>query len=164
MSRSMHQRISQPIVPLSLAIMLVVSLSGVTQAQDQAPRHYCASVGTDDQLRTPPPSLEGAIARLFGLKGKYALTASYYRCAKGKVLLCYVGANLPCGKADMRKSLPPADAWCHDNPNSSFIPMAVTGHDTPYNWRCVGHRAKAGPQVSKIDKRGFFAENWKELP
>lgn len=163
MTRNVHQRISQAITPLLLALLLAIPLSGVTRAQDQAPQHYCASVGNDDQLRQPPPSFEGAIKRLFNVSGKYALTATYYRCAKGKVLLCYVGANLPCGKADMRTKLPPANAWCNKNPNSSFIPMAVTGHDTPYNWRCVRGRAKPEGMIAKIDRRGFFTDNWKEL-
>jgi len=145
-----------------LAADFIVVLSLQARAQE-SPHAYCARVGNDDRLRTPPASLEGALKRLFNISGKYALESSYYRCADGKVMLCTVGANLPCGKADMSTMLPQADAWCRDNPNSTFIPMAVTGHDTPYNWRCAGRKAKAGAPVAKIDAKGFFVDNWKEL-
>lgn len=126
-------------------------------------RAYCARVGDDDELRPPPPSLASAIGRLFHVSERDALTTSYYRCAGGDVLVCRVGANLPCGKANTAKHLPAATQWCETHPNSDFIPMVVTGHDTPYSWRCVGSTAQAGAPVGKLDARGFFTAYWKKV-
>lgn len=142
-----------------------LSLAGLVAASAApSPRTYCAHVVTDDHLRTVPPSLGPAIKRLFNISGAYASQTTSYRCADGKVMLCNVGANLACGKANLDKSLPGATAWCKDNPNSDFIPMAATGHDTIYNWRCANGIAVAGAPVSKVDARGFFVDNWKTLP
>jgi hypothetical protein len=132
-------------------------------AADQNPRQYCAQIGNDDRPRAAPRSLAGPIRRLFGIRGKYALETTYYRCAGRHVKLCTLGANLSCGKVDMRSTLPGATEWCQTNPNSEVIPMVVTGHDTAYVWRCVGSLAKAGERIGTIDDRGFFSENWREL-
>ncbi len=149
----------------ALAILFAAAgvFSGAANAADANPRQYCARVTNDDQLRSPPPSLAAAIKHLFGVSSQYAAETTYFRCADGKVLLCYVGANLSCGKADQRRVLPPADDWCRDNPNAGSIPMVVTGHDTAYVWRCVGRTAKPVGTVGKIDARGFLADNWKVM-
>jgi hypothetical protein len=133
------------------------------QAGSTSPQQFCARAGNDDQLRKPPASLTPAIKRLFGISGQYARNSTYYRCAGGQVALCYVGANLPCGKADQRRTLPPADLWCRDNPDAEVIPMVVTGHDTLYEWHCVGRQAKPAGEIGKLDSRGFFSANWKVL-
>jgi hypothetical protein len=156
------------IVRLLLLVSLPQALSATVVATaaraDEDPRQFCARVGNDDEIRGPPASLAAAIKQLFDVSGPEADAASYYRCAGGKVLLCYVGANLSCGKADQRRSMAAANQWCQKNPNSKFIPMAVTGHDTPYEWRCVGRKAKTFGKSEPIDARGFFADHWKVLP
>lgn len=129
----------------------------------ETPHQYCARIGNDDLPRQATAALAGPIRRLFDISGKYALETTYYRCAGGHVMLCAVGANLSCAKADTRTTLPPATEWCQTNRNSDFIPMAVTGHDTAYVWRCVDGVAKPGDKVGPIDERGFISENWKEL-
>jgi hypothetical protein len=128
----------------------------------ESPRAYCARIGNDDTLRSPPRSLASAIRRLFNVHGPYMLKSSYYRCAGGAVLVCWVGANLPCGKANTSKTLPAAAQWCATHANS-VIPMYVTGHDTLYSWRCTDGKAVAGAPVGKLDARGFFPDNWKKL-
>ena len=65
-------------------------------------------------------------------------------------MLCNEGANLPCGKANIRRSLPGATAWCKEKPNSSFIPMVATGHDTIYTWHCVNGVATPGDPVRRL--------------
>ncbi|MGH6818266.1 MAG: hypothetical protein ACREC1_05780 [Methylovirgula sp.] len=132
-------------------------------ATNTTPQRYCAHVGNDDTLRPAPAALAGAIHRLFHISGKYALETTQYRCAGGKVLLCAIGANLPCGKANTSTELPGANDWCRQNPNSDFIPMFVTGHDTIYEWHCAGDLAKPGKKIGSVDARGFFQEYWKEL-
>jgi hypothetical protein len=129
----------------------------------ETPQAYCTRVGNDDALRTPPPSLASAIHRLFDVSGRETLAATYYRCAGGEVLVCWVGANLPCGKANTNKELPAAAQWCESHANSNFIPMVVTGHNTLYSWRCAGRTAIAGEPVGKLDSRGFFQEYWKKV-
>ncbi|QAY95162.1 hypothetical protein CWB41_04975 [Methylovirgula ligni] len=141
-------------------IALVLPLAGAHAA---APRAYCAHIVNDDRLHPAPSSLAGAIKHLFNLSGAEAVQTTFYRCADGEVKLCNVGANLPCGKANLSKSLDGATAWCGDNPNSDFIPMVATGHDTIYNWRCVNGIATPGAPVAKVDSRGFFSEYWKPL-
>jgi hypothetical protein len=133
-------------------------------AAGQSPIEYCRSVGTDDVLRPPPPALAEALRRAFGVTGTYALETSFYRCDRGAVMLCTVGANLVCGKANTSTSLPAANGWCRENPNSDFIPLAVTGHDTIYEWICEGAKAVPGRKSSTVDDRGFISENWKKLP
>jgi hypothetical protein len=146
-----------------LGVALAPRLSIAAPAKDESPRAYCARVGNDDELRSPPASLASAIKRLFDIRSHNAPTAAYYRCAEGHVLACWVGANLPCGKANTAKELPAATQWCATHPNSDFIPMVVTGHDTPYSWSCVGSTAQASAPVGKLDSRGFFAAYWKPL-
>ncbi len=151
---------------LGCLVLLASIMSGAqlsASAAEQSPRQYCAQIGNDDEVRPVTASLAGAIKRLFGISGKYALETTYYRCAGGHVMLCAVGANLSCGKADMSTTLPGVNEWCRSNPNSNFIPMAVTGHDTAYSWHCVGGVATPGEKVGTIDARGFLSENWKEL-
>lgn len=153
-------------LPAALAlsgIILAAPAGNAAPETHEAPDHYCARVGTDDTLRTPPASLGPTINRLFRISGRYALETSSYRCASGNVLICTVGANLPCGKANTSRTLPDVSQWCATHENADIIPMAVTGHDTLYEWRCAGRAATAGKPVGALDARGFFAEYWKRL-
>jgi len=110
-----------------------------------------------------PASLAPAIRRAFGLASDFPVSEAYYRCSGGRTLACVVGANLPCFKANKARSLPGATQYCRENPGSDFIPMAATGHDTIYEWKCVGKTARAGKQVAPLDAEGYFAENWKAV-
>ena len=85
------------------------------------------------------------------------------RCMNGKVWLCYVGANLACGKADVSRNSAGADAFCKRNPGSTGVPMSATGHAALFSWKCVGSEAKIDRQIERTDPRGFLADNWKEL-
>jgi hypothetical protein len=104
-----------------------------------------------------------AIRRIFGLDDNYPSEAAYYRCLAGRVLVCFVGANIPCGKANRARSSQGANEWCDNNPDSDLVPMAATGHDTLYAWKCVGRVARPAKPVGGLDSRGFFKENWKLL-
>jgi hypothetical protein len=139
-----------------------ISIAGTSAAP--APQAYCAKVINDDELRGAPHALAPAIKQLFHVTGAYAAQTTRYRCAAGKVMLCNEGANLPCGKANIRRSLPGATAWCKEKPTSNFIPMVATGHDTIYTWHCANGVATPGDPVRKIDARGFFADYWRQLP
>ena len=153
-----------PATMLALLGVTCVSRAGVAApAPKETPPAYCARVGNDDALRRPPRSLGPAIHRLFDIAGSHARATACYRCAGSGVLLCNVGANLPCGKANTGKELPAATQWCDTHANSDFIPMYVTGHDTLYSWRCVDRVAEPGAPIGELDGRGFFAEYWKML-
>ena len=91
-------------------------------------------------MKAAPPALQAKIAEAFGIDPE-AATHSVIRCAGETLMACSLGANLNCGKADARRALPGATAYCRDNPESDFIPMFATGHATIYDWRCSGGTA-----------------------
>ncbi len=86
-----------------------------------------------------------------------------FLCEGGAALVCNFGANLPCGKADTERGLPAAGQYCREHPDSPFIPMFVTGHDTVYRWRCRGTAAAAQGPVARLDDRGFIERLWKPV-
>ena len=126
----------------------------------------CRGGATDDTPRPIPDSLVPAAVRLFGLEAMPAGTGQALDAIplrRGADSVCNLGANLPCGKANTRRDLPAADAWCAENPGSDFIPMYVTGHDTIYRWRCDGTKAAISGEPLAVDRRGFIARLWKPV-
>jgi hypothetical protein len=110
-----------------------------------------------------PPGLVAAVAAAFSIDKSTVPNTAFVRCARATLMGCYVGANLGCDKANTRRVLPGATAWCHSHPNAANIPMVATGHDTVYEWSCKGRRAVAGKQVMQVDPRGYIADNWKVI-
>ena len=134
--------------------------------QTESVRAHCARVGEDDRTRPLRSELVADARRLFeiglDLSTAFVTTSTFTRCMNGKVWLCYVGANLACGKADVSYSVGAA-AFCRQNPGSTSVPMSATGHATVYSWKCVGTKATIDQQFERVDPRGFVTENWKEL-
>lgn len=124
---------------------------------------YCAAGARSGAPVPVPKPLEAEVARTLGVPLDLVRRGAFVRCAGAKLLACWVGANLNCGKADARRSLTGATAYCRANPNADFIPMVATGHDTIYAWRCAGGRAVAGKAVRAVDPDGYDAGNWKEV-
>jgi hypothetical protein len=121
-------------------------------------------VGTDDTLRPISESLVPTVTRLFDLDAMPAAQirqTSFFRCFEYHVLVCTVGANLPCQKADTRRHLTGAQAWCAEHLDSDLIPEFATGHATVYRWRCIGATAAIIGTQNKVDRRGFVAQYWK---
>jgi hypothetical protein len=110
-----------------------------------------------------PKKLEADVAKAFNITVDMVRDAAFVRCAGTKLLACWVGANLNCGKANTRRSLPGASEFCRANPDADMIPMAATGHDTIYAWRCAGKRAVATKAVVAVDPDGYDAGNWREI-
>ena len=83
----------------------------------------------------------------------------------GQVYGCFVGANLPCtSKANTDRTPTAAENdYCKANPNSDFIPAAVTGHDTVYEWRCQNGGPEIAKQVFQVDSSGYISEIWYPL-
>ena len=108
-----------------------------------------------------------AVNAAFGtrLPASLAMESTVFRCAGGHVLVCTVGANLPCGKANTSRAPNTGELqWCRDNPGSSFIPAVATGHDTIYQWQCQADKPQIVRQTLHVDPRGFIVEVWKKLP
>ncbi|MBG0810034.1 hypothetical protein IY145_11660 [Methylosinus sp. H3A] len=141
---------------------LLATLAAPAAASAGPSAQLCAA-GARSAPHEAPASLSPAIRRAFGLASDFPVGAAYYRCSGGRTLACVVGANLPCFKANKARSLPGATQYCRENPGSDFIPMVATGHDTIYEWKCVGKTARAGKQVAPLDGEGYFEENWKKV-
>jgi len=107
-------------------------------------------------VKPAPPALQASVAEAFGLAPEVARNAMI-RCVGDTLMACTVGANLNCGKANARRALPGATAYCRDNPDSDFIPMFATGHATIYDWRCSAGKAVPGKVVVTVDRQGFDA-------
>ena len=151
------------IAALAMAAML---LAPILAAKADPAQPLCRGGATDDTPRPIPDSLVPVSVQLFGLEAmpeEQVRRSTLYRCAEGQVLVCNLGANLPCGKANTRSDLPQADAWCAENAGSDFIPMYVTGHDTIYRWRCDGTKAAISGEPLQVDRRGFIARLWKPV-
>jgi hypothetical protein len=140
------------------------------------PFAYCAAVGTVD---SPGSSYIGTTTPdeiITGFKAAAGLEVSseplnvlrkttMWRCMGGKVYACNFGANLPCdSKADTASE--PSTAmtdYCQSTPDSTFIPMSVTGHATIYSWHCVGQRAATLAQIDQADAAGYLERIWYQV-
>ena len=138
---------------------------GIGAAAAEAPAQICSRIGNDDTLRPLPAGLAEQAGRALGLQvsASQITATTVFRCAARQVLVCTTGANLDCGKADTRRNLPAATAYCRANPGSSVIPAVVTGHATPFSWSCMGSRAVPDRAAEPLDAQGFKANLWKSL-
>ena len=124
---------------------------------------YCPGGAGHRVAHAVPAALEPSVAETFGIGVDQVRAAAVVRCVGSQLLACWVGANLDCGKADTRRRLVGATAFCRDNPGAAVVPMVATGHDTIYDWRCVRARAVAGKVVRAVDPAGYIQENWKAV-
>jgi hypothetical protein len=143
----------------------IITLQISSMDKEESAFKYCRRVRTDDQPGDVPASLAPAFSRVFGVKmtPTEIQRNSRFRCYRGRVMGCMVGANLNCGRADDSKTSQGGNEWCRAHPNDTMIPMAATGHATIYSWHCSGDRAVPAKVISKVDSRGFEAINWKPL-
>ena len=147
----------------ALAVGLALLLPGAAVAQGIG--RGCQPGVTDDTLRPLPVGMVDRFRQVFDLPrlpADVAQQTTVIRCVDGRVLACSRGANLPCDKADARRRMPDADAWCRQG-NSGAVPAYVTGHATLYAWECRGGRAGPVRQVAQADARGFVAAYWRAL-
>ena len=153
------------------ALAIILGLAGsagaalpAQQALAQSPASLCAGKGTVDRTTPIPASLVQAASGLFSIQDQdFVKKSTVYRCVNDQVWLCNYGANLVCDKADTSRNNKGAAQWCRDNPGSSDIPMAATGHGTIYSCACVGRKARITGTPQKVDARGYIADNWKLL-
>jgi hypothetical protein len=94
-----------------------------------------------------------------------AVKTTVFRCSNGRVLVCTVGANLVCGRANTSRTPGRGQIdWCREHPNDAFIPAVATGHDTIYTWRCENRVPRIDRPTLDVDARGFIVQNWQPLP
>lgn len=134
---------------------------------------HCAKVRNDDTVRGYDPSLREPTIKAFKTMfpdGKaepdpssFAAEA-HYRCMNARVMVCFVGANLPCVKINTAKDNPGANAFCKQNPDEDSVPAFATGHDSAYTFKCRGGKAVVNGTAWTLDKRGFAREIWTALP
>jgi len=144
-------------------LVALLAVMSATPALAETPATFCRRVGTDDTTRPIPEALVPAVNAAFGMRmpARVAVDTTVFRCAGGQVMVCTVGANLPCGKANTNRA---PSQWCRDNPDASVVPAVATGHDTIYQWRCRAGTPQIVRQTLHVDPRGFVAEFWKTLP
>jgi hypothetical protein len=133
------------------------------------PAEQCAQVGNDDTVRPYDPSLRPgllkAYARLFPRArmppdDQAFQAGAHIRCMDGRLLACFTGANLPCGKMNTDRNNKGAQAFCRENRPTPFVPAFATGHDSAYTYRCVAGHAEISGETFKFDSRGFAASVW----
>jgi hypothetical protein len=150
---------------LIITLAAAISSSAIAGPSAEGPRPYCARVGDDDQPKPIPPGLVSQALRLFYLKPvdpEQVEKSTVYRCMGGAVWVCNYGANLSCAKADVLRVSKGAEAYCREFPGSAVVPMAATGHDTIYSWKCVGKEPRITAS-EMVDQRGFIANQWRPL-
>ena len=145
---------------LTFCSLLIVANAAPLRAASAA--GYCPNPA-HAQPEKVPTDLVPALAAAFGADKDAVSAAGFVRCVGGKLMGCFVGANLNCDKADLRRSSFGASAWCRSHPGAKDIPMAATGHDTVFAWSCKGDRAVPGRMIMKVDRQGYVADNWKEI-
>ena len=154
-------------VALGAVLYVAAIFSALCQeAPGQEPIKYCASVGTDDDVRPIAPGLVPQALRMFYLRPvdpEQVRRSTVYRCMDAAVWLCNYGANLVCAKADVSRVSRGAERYCRENPGSDVVPMAATGHATIYSWECVGAETRIKSGSLSVDSRGFIADQWKRL-
>lgn len=149
----------------ALAAFLVILL-GLCAVPCAHAASLCAASPTNDALFPLPASFVPAAIKVFDLHDVTAQdvqTLTVARCMGGHVYACFVGANLPCEKADLSTSQPAISKWCKTNPQSDFVPAFITGHETAYTWQCHNGQASITAPTDSLDARGFFKAYWQQV-
>ena len=139
----------------SLVLPAPASAAGLAAA-------YCSD-GAKTNERPLPSKLAAPAAQALDVDVAIVKTGAYYRCSGGRLLVCAVGANLWCGKADTDTRPARVVAYCRNNADAVLAPMAVTGHATIYAWRCAHGVPEIEPSPMAVDSDGYIADNWREL-
>ena len=91
-----------------------------------------------------------------------AVDANFWRCAGGRVLVCFGGAS---GRACMPQAnidsdyLAELDRYCQKTPDS-FVPNSVAGPGR--EWRCIGVTAVSEDNPD-VDSNGYLRSSWRNL-
>ena len=119
-----RERLGQWAIVVALALSALPSAFPASAASASA---FCAW-GAGPRAPIPvPKDLEASVASAFGVPVDVVRGGAFVRGAKDKLWACFIGANLNCGKANTRRSLPGASEFCRTNPDADDIPMVATG-------------------------------------
>ena len=143
-----------------------VTMSTMSPARALDVPALCAKLDNNDKVKPIPASLVPKARQLFGISNTpngFIQKTTSFRCMGDKAWLCNTGANLDCGKANTSRTSSGASEFCKQNPGSDVVPMAATGHDTIFEWKCVGSNATITKTFATVDPRGFLTDNWKPL-
>ena len=145
------------------------------------PWAYCQAVGTVDKAGSQyvgpqnTPDMIKAYAKATALppssplwSGSNPGPALAWRCANGSLMVCSFGANIPCDEKAVTSNTPTdaMNGYCAAPPpnvdaSKPFdMPAFVTGHDTIWQWQCVGGKAVATKQIFQVDPQGYIASFW----
>jgi putative hemolysin len=144
------------------------------QSSYNDPFAYCAAVGTIDMPdeRYNGPEMPDSIIQAMIQQGIVVADAplefqqnAVWRCMDNSVWGCHFGANLPCMEKADTAQVPTSEMedYCMTNPTADFIPAAVTGRATVYEWKCNEGKPEVVRQVFQVDPRGYLADFWYEL-
>jgi hypothetical protein len=132
----------------------------------------CRQVKNDDTVRPYSHALYAGTVKAFkklfpdaksAPEESELQTEANYRCMDGKVLTCFIGANLPCAKINTERNNPGAAEYCKTAKNGDTPPMVATGHDALYAYTCQNGKAVVSGTVWALDKRGFAKKLWAEV-
>ena len=155
----------------SLCCLLLATSQSTDAAAKEGLFQHCASGRNDDDVRNYEPALREPTIKAFKemfpntrADPSEFETQARYRCMDGRVMICFIGANLPCVKINTAKDNPGADAFCKNASNEVPVPAYATGHDAAYSFKCRDGRAVVDLETWKLDKRGFAEKIWTALP
>lgn len=138
------------------------------------PFTYCAAVGTIDApderyngAAMPDSVIQEMIRQEIVTADAPAefQTSAVWRCMDDQVWVCHFGANLPCQEKADESQVPTAamEEFCKSDPAAEFIPAAVTGRATVYEWKCNEGKPEVGEQLMQVDPQGYLSNFWYEL-
>lgn len=147
---------------------------GAGQPTYSDPFAYCAAVGTVDapDAQYDGPAMPDVVVQGMVRHGIVAADAppdlqnnAVWRCMDGQVWVCHFGANLPCQEKADTSQVPTGEMqdFCKANPAADFIPAAVTGRATVYEWKCTDGQPQVVRQLFQSDPQGYVADFWYEL-
>jgi hypothetical protein len=157
---------------IALFVTWAILAPGQIHAADAGMGAQCAQAGPDDTIRHYDPSLQAGLTRAYARLFPGApmpppeaqlRNGANVRCMNGRLLACFTGANLPCGKMNAARNNPGADEYCRANADADFVPAFATGHNTMYSYRCTGGRPVIVGTTFTLDARGFAARLWAPL-
>jgi hypothetical protein len=148
----------------ALALAVAATMPALAQSfTDPVP--YCKAVGTIDKpdARYTGPKLPAWMADKLHLQPDQGKMMEW-RCANKAVVACLYGANIPCGSKAKTSHKPTAAIvdYCGQNPDSDFVPMVVTGHETAVSWAC--HRGvPVVTHSAAVDAQGYQKDYWQAV-
>jgi hypothetical protein len=150
---------------LAACLLMIVAIPSALSRSYDDPVAYCRAVGTIDKPAAPyaGPKLPGWMATALDLQPDQG-DRMEWRCAHGRVLACLYGANIPCAAKAVTRRRPTVaiTGFCRDNPDATFVPMVVTGHETVVSWACHDKRPVV-TSVGAVDREGYAAAYWRKV-